>query len=436
MTGFPLCVQLVRWFRLLVLAFAMLSASGLSAVADDHEHDCQSKAANQPALPVTLRVALYPFTPDRLALFQKIESVFECENPGVNVVLISSANATDDYYSDDEVKKKGFHFVEADVYEVDTILLADFIALGKIAPIDLPFNDFAPEGIAAVTPNGVVFGVPRWLCGNFLFYRRSDTHIRDASTWKELRNTLAARGQDLLVDLKGRSTLGEWYLTALSSLVGVGAAQQQIANGTALDANAISDLQDILAVCPVGYCRSQKLHDNTGFYARAFIRGQASVYIGYSESLHYGLREAADNCLPTSGCITEGDVAVRALPRFEGGSNQPGIGWVDALAIDASLAGRKKDLALEFIRRAVSEDIYQSILQPEWPYRSRYLLPARQSLNISDAPLYPQFFKAHHGRATGTLRGLNGKLREIAKRVDCALPLDRDDEETKNSCPN
>ncbi|XUJ32284.1 hypothetical protein ACQ5SK_27000 [Bradyrhizobium japonicum] len=96
------------------------------------EQDCAAKAsALPPVQPTVLRVALYPFVPDRLALFEKIEAIFECENPGVNVVLISTPNATDNYYDDDDEKKKGIQFVDADVYEIDTILLSDFVNLEK-----------------------------------------------------------------------------------------------------------------------------------------------------------------------------------------------------------------------------------------------------------------------------------------------------------------
>ncbi|XIA62053.1 hypothetical protein ACFIOY_20415 [Bradyrhizobium sp. TZ2] len=102
--------------------------------------------------------------------------------------MISTKNATDNYYSDDEAKKQGFRFVEADIYEIDTILLADFVATGKITTIELPFQDFAPEAVDAVTREGKIYGVPRWLCGNFLFYRRGDDQIRTARTWTELRS--------------------------------------------------------------------------------------------------------------------------------------------------------------------------------------------------------------------------------------------------------
>lgn len=418
-------------FLLLLLGHVSLS-TGTHAAGT--EQDCSADAPKQQIQPVTLLVALYPFIPDRLALFQRIEAIFECENPGVNVVLISSPNATDNYYDDDDAKKKGIQFVDADVYEIDTVLLSDFVNLGKIAPIELPFDDLAPETVKAVTRNSNVYGVPHWLCGNFLFYRKSDAAIANAVTWKELVGALGSRRATLLVDLKGRSTLGEWYLTALSANVGLDAAQMQIVSKAAVDDNAISYLQQILSACAVGFCRSQALHDNTGFYARAFVRGHAAVYIGYSETIYYGLREVADNCLPTSGCMSEDEIAVRPLPRFDSDKAETGVGWVDALAIDANLSGLKKDLALRFIRRVVSDDSYVAMLAPEWPYASRYLLPARTSVQIPKAPLYPDFLKAHAGRGTGTALHLNQALRDVAQKVTCALPVDRDDQATKTDC--
>jgi len=173
-----------------------------------------------------------------------------------------------------------------------------------------------------------------------------------------------------------------------------------------------------------------------GFYARAFIHRQSAAYVGYSETISYGLHEGVDNCLTTSHCLSEKQIAVRSLPLFGSADKGAGVGWVDALAIDRKLSGVRKDLALEFMKLATSDSIYQSMLQPEWPYRSRYLLPARRSIRIDDAPLYAEFLPAQSGRGTGTLLHLNAKLREIAGRVTCALPIDRDDMVAKNACKN
>ena len=75
--------------------------------------------------PVTLRVALYPYVPDRHALFYELESGFEKQNPGVNLELIDTPEFTEKYY------KGGLEHADADVYEFDTILLSDLVAAKK-----------------------------------------------------------------------------------------------------------------------------------------------------------------------------------------------------------------------------------------------------------------------------------------------------------------
>lgn len=413
--------------QIFVLFVATVCPSGIVLASQI----CAENDRKPLSTPVKLRVALYPFTPDRFRIFQVLEAEFECLYPGLNLELVEEQNAADRYYDSDDDKKWGFKFVNADVYEIDTILLSEFVNAGKIAPIALPFGDFEPDAIKAASRNGATYAVPHWLCGNFLFYRRDDTAIGGVKTWAELEKILTERGQGLFVDMKGGLTLGEWYLTALSDFVGVEAAQAAITSGRPLNADAMKLLASILRNCPVGYCRSEVLHDErVGFYARAFVRGQVSAYIGYSESLHYGLRELLENCAPGSGCLRENNIAVRRLPSARPDANAIGIGWVDGLAIDASLSGVKKDLALAFIKFATETKTYQKLLTPELPYSSRYLLAARPIGPVNGAMLYDDFYSAR-GRATVTTIGLIERLRKMAKtQVNCELPKERGD----NSC--
>lgn len=212
-----------------------------------------------------LRVALYPYVPNRLALFQKIEAAFESRNPGINLELIDDTSLLWDYYSG------GLQATNADVYEVDTILLSDLINKGKISEISLPSDPFTEEAVEAVTRNGKVYGVPHWLCGNFLFYKKGDTEIENASTWLELTKILENRGESIFVDFKGKSTLGEWYLTALSGMYGLERSQKLVMDSKKLDENAVEKLKIMLKSCPSGYCRNDDFHDRIGFYSRAFI---------------------------------------------------------------------------------------------------------------------------------------------------------------------
>lgn len=369
---------------------------------------------------ISLRVALYPYVPNRLALFHKVESIFESRNPGVNLELVEDKSLLWDYYSG------GLEITKADVYEVDTVLLSDLVDSGKISPIEFSPTSYSPESIEAVTRDGKTYGVPHWLCGNFLFYKKGDTEIENAVTWKDLNSLLASRQESIFVDFKGKSTLGEWYLTVLSGLYGPEKAQSMV----------LVKLKAMLESCPAGYCRSDDLHDRVGYYARAFISGKSSAYVGYSESIHFGIQYAMDNCTQTTGCVAIDDIAVRRLPHFDGFPADKGIGWVDALALDAQLSPAKKEMALRFIEFMSSDEAYKAVLTPEWGKAPTYLLPAKTGLQIDNAPLYPSFFLNHSGRKTGTQEGLNKKLKEIGQKLDCALPINRTDTATLQRCSN
>jgi len=376
----------------------------------------------------TLRVLLYPFVPNRLALFQTIEASFERDNPGVNLELVDDRDLLSTYYTGGLLK------ASADVYEVDTIMLADLANSSKIVPLDLPSVDFYKEAIKAVTRNNSIYAVPHWVCGNFLFFKKGDKEIEDAESWTELLRIIKNRNQSLFIDLKGKSTLGEWYLTVLSEIDGLEAAQKSILESDAPRPSVVSLLTTVLDVCPDGFCRNRDLHDRTGYYARAFISGKSIAYIGYSESISYGIQYSLDNCTSTSGCLSINDIAVKRLPYFVENPKNKGIGWVDGLAIDSKLNGHKKELAIKLINYLVSEEAYTSILKPEWMQAPPYLMPARVSLNIKGAPLYHSFYNAFYGRETGTMVGLNDRLIRIGTNLNCALPIGRTDNESQNEC--
>jgi len=381
---------------------------------------------------VTLRVALYPFVPNQYAVFALLAREFQRKelrenNQPVTLDLVE-IDPMKDYYDD------GLLTLQADVYEIDSILLSDMIAANKVAPLNVSLTNFPPEAVEAVTRQDTIYAVPHWLCGNFLFYRKGDMAIRDAETWDQLLAELKRRRKPLLVDFFGRLTLGEWYITMLADRIGVAAAQDAVIASDKPDESVVADLRSILEACPTGYCRSRDMHERTGYYARAFIRGEAAAYIGYSESLHFGLQEAINNCVIGSACLLTDEIAVRSLPKLAVNGSSAGIGWVDGLAISPDLAGAKKDLALRFLAFATSEAGYQAVLAPQWMEAPRYLLPARLGVQISNAPLYPDLLAAHAGRKTGTLPELNAKLRALASHLNCNLPADRTDTKTLASC--
>jgi thiamine pyridinylase len=221
----------------------------------------------------------------------------------------------------------------------------------------------------------------------------------------------------------------------LADRKGITAAEAGVLAGDAPDSSVVADLNTVLSTCPTGLCRSSDLHDRTGFYARAFMRGEAGAYIGYSESVHYALQEAIDNCRVGMPCLAADEIAVRRLPKLSGTSSAEGIGWVDGLAISKDLAPATKKAAITFVQFATSADAYKLVLAPDWMEAPRYLLPARTGLAFgTDAPLYPDFLSAHAGRKTGTAPGLSNKLQKLGAKLNCLLPIDRTDTKTLASC--
>jgi len=375
----------------------------------------------------TLRVAFYPAVPERRALFYLLEREFERLYPGLNVELVETYEEAGKTYSlADTYYEGGIAKVKADIYEVDTILLSDLV--GRLQSVSLPFDDFAPAAVEAVRRNNETYAVPHWLCGNFLYYSKRDADVvaavEKAETWPELVADLVAKRKRLMVDLSGRSTLGEWYLTAYADLVGLGQAQKDVRSSKSPDSRVVAALSDLVSACEPGFCRDSNLHRRSGYYARAFVRGQADVYVGYSESIHYGLRDALENCLMGQRCLREDEIGIRPLPAFFTPRKGGGVGWVDGLAIDAQLKGIKLAIAREFIKFVVSEPGYRLVLVPEGEGGvqasdiSRYLLPARQGVVIDKAPLYPMFVAAHGGRGTGMEVGLNDALRAVGSELN------------------
>ncbi|MFN3199731.1 MAG: extracellular solute-binding protein [Bradymonadia bacterium] len=380
------------------------------------------------AEPLTLRVALYPYVPDARGLFFELEAAFEKAHPGVNVELVETPALTWHYYSG------GLSKVQADVYEIDTVMLSDMIAAKKLQPYAKPpVGPYAEMALQAVQRDGQTWAVPHWMCGNFLFHRAHDTELAQARTWAEVNAVLAGRKRAMFVDFKGKSTLGEWYLTLLSQFEGAKAAEAKIMSGAPLDSRVVELMSQILQSCPAGHCRNDALHDRVGYYARAFVRGEADAYVGYSETLHAAMSEVQQSCGPTDACLRPEELAVRALPQATIDDAATGIGWVDGLALDAGLKGRKLAVARAFIEFLASDEAYQMVLEPEWGESPRYLIPARR-MNVKGAPLYPQLYRAHEGRATGQSAGLNDALRALGKQLDCALPISRRDTKTLEEC--
>lgn len=90
----------------------------------------------------------------------------------------------------------------------------------------------------------------------------------------------------LLIDLKGKSTLGELYFNSLFDQKGSLSGAKQYLVPTNIDYDAADALKLILGFYDYGYYRDAALHSHAGACARLFAQKMGIAFVGYSEELH------------------------------------------------------------------------------------------------------------------------------------------------------
>jgi thiamine pyridinylase len=271
-----------------------------------------------------------------------------------------------------------------------------------------------------VTQGNEVYGIPHWVCGNFLFSRKDEPRLANVDSISALGAVVSKGG--LLIDMRGSSTLGELYLSAGAGTYGSFAAAQGHLEASKLEDKVLDPLKRLLSWCPGGYCRVADYHDRLGFYARQFSRRRAIAYVGYSESLYYLGLEARQSCPIEEKCLSESDkdVQVSAMPFSE---RVHSIGWTDVLALDTSCTEQCEADARTFITFYTSDQTTKALLVPPWGQAPRYLLPARTRLYTDQeltqaAPLYPRLLELISKAEIVTARSLNSTLRAIGEQLD------------------
>jgi thiamine pyridinylase len=363
-----------------------------------------------------------------------VKRLYESENPNVELTILDLSN---NYYAPDDDKKPDPAYIgriDTDVYELDSVFLADFVNGNKIQPLPddvlLPASQLLKNAYSGSMFNGKRYGSAHWVCGNFLFYTKDNS---PTSPIKTLKDVEALVGSDpklkLLLDMRGKLTLGEFYLgAAYAKYKDWDHVQNHIKTA---DESLEADLVRVLKLCPTGSCRDQIFHELTGIYGQEFAQRRSKALIGYSELLHSVLAEGTV-CGPA--CLHDSDLQVSALPLDDAGTVP--ISWVDSFAIRSGCRGDCYQEASKFIRFMQRDDIYLKLLLPDRPSFltnpagpspvPAYLLPAKSSLYsntsvTSVAHLYPDIKNIIEGSAVPTDVDLNKKLRTISSAIDAAL---------------
>lgn len=390
-----------------------------------------------------LRAALYPYIPDAASLYWRLEQEFEADHPQTDLQFVDlGAN----YYGGELLEALTSERI--DVAEIDTVFLRDVVdnnLIEEVPPeLHWPDGTFLPVAAQATTLGGKIWGVPHWVCGNFLFFRSDDPdadQLKDIDSLDDLERALgriASSRQGVGVDLRGKSTLGEKYLDALLDEYRDPAEALKHVDPASPHQGALRALDRLFWLCPGGYCDSSKHHEFGQFYGRQFSRRHSRVLVGYSEQLWAVVDEylhgAPDGASAvgrlsfewSDGANTYEPVGVRdieavALPLSDRGSEM--LAWVDVLALRAHLPAKTRADAIALINLVGSEEFNLGALIPAYGSAPRYLLPARASIYANErvlraAPLYAAFEPIMRDATAITGPNLNDKLRAIGKRIE------------------
>ena len=403
--------QLVFWGGLIAATIP-----GQAAAAD--QQFCSDTSVRR------LRVSMYPFIPGPERAAFVIKEAFERGCPGLTLEITLDGN----YYDSDT--QKGILFSDADVYEVDSVFFDDFVNQHKVQGLSQKLIDAAGPTVAFArdvsTSGNTRFGVPHWLCTDFLIYRNDEPQLGTLRTPADAQSAFRqlAASDRLLMDVKGTSTLGELYLSILVAHYGLpSATQKEHLDPDNLDPYATGVLTGFVNEEPPDYGRDADYHGRDGFYARQFARRAGSAFVGYSEDTFYALTEIAQSCRHDE-CLTQSDINVAPWPFADEGLKP--VAWVDMYMVDSKATGVTLRDAEAFITFMMSLTTYENLLVPPDKV-PRYLLPARadvfeNSKVLKSAPLYSKFRPIIDQAVPVTAPGLNDQLRKIGAKLDSALP--------------
>lgn len=377
----------------------------------------------------SLRIALYPYVPEKDLMYWKVERDFETANPEIDLQYIDLGY---DYYSGGLTKS--LQTKNIDVVEIDTVFLHDLVLQGLIAMLPsslIPKNsDFLKYSLDASKINGVFYGVPHYVCGNFLFYDKDDPEAKRFEACntlyklEQIIGTPTSPSESLLIDLHGSSTLGEKYFDAVLDEHQNTKTALKYANVNNIEPNATNALNRLFSLTPGGLCDSEFHHKYGQFYAREFSRLNARVLIGYSERLHYvvdeylhGIREGN----PSRGKGNAINVGIISAPLSDNGSKM--LSWVDVVALRSGLSVVKNSDAVKFVQYYTSYELNKKLLIPDWGKAPTYLLPALKDLYndkdvLNAAPLYTRFSEIIIDATAITGPGLPQNLRNIGQRIE------------------
>jgi thiamine pyridinylase len=151
---------------------------------------------------VTLRVAVYPYVPDRIRFQQAVEAQWAARHLEVQLDFVPW-----DGYAEDPPE-------DLDVFVYDAVFFYDFLEKGYLLPIPdgeiRDIEDFIPCALAACRVDGTAYALPQLLCTNLLYTRKGDAELSGVKNLSELYRIIGDSPQ-----ASGPSSVGEGLLLSI-----------------------------------------------------------------------------------------------------------------------------------------------------------------------------------------------------------------------------
>ncbi len=369
-----------------------------------------------------LTVLLYPYVPDYKHIRRVVESEFESRHENIDII-ISEQNW--DYYNASGLDKN------YDIYELDTVFLADFIKAGRVRELDLTRlhirNDSLPFCLEASQYDDKLYGVPHWVCALFLFHLKNDREVQSVTSRASLVNAIGKtpqKGRGLLLYMGEQYTLGELYVDCLFDLgLTVKETMATLETGT-LYSPAVMAMKELLSLTDHGISRSEKLFNVwPPIQTHEFTHARGRALVGYSERMYYILKEIERPTEPTP-VLDPANITVSIFNQ--GMESTTSLAWVDTFVLNSQLSKEKVDAAYKFLNFISSDALYIKKLLPHDSPPLYLLSPYEKTYTLSEfaeaAPLYPTFRKELHSVSGFTTENLDLTLRSLGGKLDAILP--------------
>lgn len=285
----------------------------------------------------TLTYAVFPYIPDIEYYQELIEARWAELEPDIKLVRAN----WDCYY--DGVPEG------IDVVMYDAVMRDTLISDGWIQPIDTDAvqeaEDIYPYALDGITVQDKLYGIPVFLCGNYLIYDRDSEMLASA----EHITDLAEEAQILVINSENDFNKKQ-YVYEISADIR-GEANPSADSGAEEYMSLIDRLAD-----------NAHRKDNDDQVAKAYDSGIGQGYIGYSESIRL-LRNRLDKTGIKSVSFSDRENIQRV--------------YVDAAAVTAGVKGKKYEKCLELMNVMAEADIMTDLSVQDG--KPQYLMLARKS---------------------------------------------------------